>query len=76
MSYILYSDRLAVSYFDIRANTCVSQVYSYKNLLLAVLCDAIGHEDSNYREKYVDKLHSGHEDSNYREKHVDELRRT
>ncbi|KAL3336954.1 hypothetical protein AABB24_029566 [Solanum stoloniferum] len=38
----LYSDRSVVSQFDICAQCCVSQVYSYKDLLLALLRDAIG----------------------------------
>ncbi|KAK4715602.1 hypothetical protein R3W88_013940 [Solanum pinnatisectum] len=45
----LYSDRSIVSHFDICAQCCVSQVYSYKDLLLALLRDAIG-EDSDRRE--------------------------
>nr|Q6L3Z4.2 RecName: Full=Putative late blight resistance protein homolog R1B-12 [Solanum demissum]AAT38782.2 Late blight resistance protein, putative [Solanum demissum] len=45
----LYSDRSVVSQFDICAQCCVSQVYSYKELLLALLCDAVG-EDSARRE--------------------------
>nr|Q6L400.1 RecName: Full=Putative late blight resistance protein homolog R1B-16 [Solanum demissum]AAT38773.1 Putative late blight resistance protein, identical [Solanum demissum] len=45
----LYSDRSVVSQFDICAQCCVSQVYSYKDLLLALLCDAVG-EDSDRRE--------------------------
>lgn len=36
--------------------TYVSQVYSYKDLLLVILCDATSHKDSNRREKRVDKL--------------------
>ncbi|XP_049404847.1 putative late blight resistance protein homolog R1C-3 isoform X1 [Solanum stenotomum] len=38
----LYADRSVVSQFDICAQCCVSQVYSYKELLLALLCDAVG----------------------------------
>ncbi|XP_049405940.1 putative late blight resistance protein homolog R1A-10 [Solanum stenotomum] len=45
----LYSDRSVVSQFDICAQCCVSQVYSYKDLLLALLRDAIG-EESERRE--------------------------
>ncbi|XP_049381105.1 putative late blight resistance protein homolog R1B-8 isoform X2 [Solanum stenotomum] len=45
----LYSDRSVVSQFDICAQCCVSQVYSYKELLLALLCDAVG-DDSARRE--------------------------
>ncbi|KAG5604102.1 hypothetical protein H5410_025594, partial [Solanum commersonii] len=45
----LYSDRSVVSQFDICAQCCVSQVYSYKDLLLSLLRDAIG-EESELRE--------------------------
>ncbi|XP_055810084.1 putative late blight resistance protein homolog R1B-17 [Solanum dulcamara] len=51
----LYSDRSVVSQFDICAQCCVSQVYSYKDLLLALLCDAIG-EDSERRELHANEL--------------------
>nr|Q6L439.2 PUTATIVE PSEUDOGENE: RecName: Full=Putative late blight resistance protein homolog R1A-4 [Solanum demissum]AAT39943.2 Late blight resistance protein, putative [Solanum demissum]ABO92984.1 putative disease resistance protein [Solanum tuberosum] len=51
----LYSDRSVVSHFDICAQCCVSQVYSYKDLLLALLCDAIG-EGSVRRELHANEL--------------------
>ncbi|XP_060214595.1 putative late blight resistance protein homolog R1A-3 [Lycium barbarum] len=51
----LYSDRLVVSQFDICAQCCVSQVYSYENLLLALLRDAIG-EGSELRELHASEL--------------------
>ncbi|KAH0671117.1 hypothetical protein KY289_025610 [Solanum tuberosum] len=51
----LYSDRSVVSQFDICAQCCVSQVYSYKELLLALLCDAIG-DDSARRELCASEL--------------------
>ncbi|PHT66870.1 Late blight resistance protein R1-A [Capsicum annuum] len=41
LAYRLYSDRLVASHFDIRAQCCVSQVYSRKDLLMAILRDAI-----------------------------------
>nr|ABO92983.1 putative disease resistance protein [Solanum tuberosum] len=43
----LYSDRSVVSQFDICAQCCVSQVYSYKDLLLSLLRDAIGDESGS-----------------------------
>ncbi|XP_016484144.2 late blight resistance protein R1-A-like isoform X1 [Nicotiana tabacum] len=55
LAYRLYSDRLVVSHFDIRADCCVSQVYSRKNLLLAILRDVIS-ENSEFREKKADEL--------------------
>ncbi|KAH0753940.1 hypothetical protein KY290_024210 [Solanum tuberosum] len=51
----LYSDRSVVSQFDICAQCCVSQVYSYKDLLLALLRDAIG-EGSVRRELHANEL--------------------
>nr|Q6L403.1 RecName: Full=Putative late blight resistance protein homolog R1B-17 [Solanum demissum]AAT38770.1 Putative late blight resistance protein, identical [Solanum demissum] len=51
----LYSDRSVVSHFDICAQCCVSQVYSYKELLLALLCDAVG-DDSARRKHNENKL--------------------
>ncbi|XP_049405973.1 late blight resistance protein R1-A [Solanum stenotomum] len=51
----LYSDRPVVSQFDICAQCCVSQVYSYKDLLLALLRDAIG-DDSAHRELCASEL--------------------
>ncbi|KAH0753932.1 hypothetical protein KY290_024202 [Solanum tuberosum] len=51
----LYSDRSVVSQFDICAQCCVSQVYSYKDLLLALLRDAIG-EGSVHRELHANEL--------------------
>ncbi|MCD7469636.1 putative late blight resistance protein R1A-4 [Datura stramonium] len=55
LAYRLYSDRLVVSHFDIRAQCCVSQVYSRQDLLLAILRDAIS-EYSECREKQADEL--------------------
>nr|XP_009758685.1 PREDICTED: late blight resistance protein R1-A-like [Nicotiana sylvestris]XP_016458650.1 PREDICTED: late blight resistance protein R1-A-like [Nicotiana tabacum] len=55
LAYRLYSDRSIVSYFDIRAMCCVSQIYSRKHLLLAILRDVIG-EDSKRRENHADEL--------------------
>ncbi|KAH0668797.1 hypothetical protein KY289_023290 [Solanum tuberosum] len=51
----LYSDRSVVSHFDICAQCCVSQIYSYKDLLLALLCDAVG-EDSARRKLCANEL--------------------
>ncbi|XP_049356872.1 putative late blight resistance protein homolog R1C-3 [Solanum verrucosum] len=51
----LYSDRSVVSQFDICAQCCVSQVYSYKDLLLALLRDAIG-EGSVRTELHANEL--------------------
>nr|XP_009760595.1 PREDICTED: late blight resistance protein R1-A-like isoform X1 [Nicotiana sylvestris] len=51
----LYFDKLVVSHFDIRAQCCVSQVYSRKNLLLEILHDATG-KDFECGEKRVDQL--------------------
>ncbi|KAH0671991.1 hypothetical protein KY284_023078 [Solanum tuberosum] len=51
----LYSYRSVVSQFDICAQCCVSQVYSYKEFLLSLLCDAIG-DASVHRELYANKL--------------------
>ncbi|KAH0668804.1 hypothetical protein KY289_023297 [Solanum tuberosum] len=55
----LYCDRSVVSQFDICAQCCVSQLYSSKELLLALLRDAIG-EGSERRElrdnELADKL--------------------
>ncbi|KAH0753937.1 hypothetical protein KY290_024207 [Solanum tuberosum] len=51
----LYFDRSVVSQFDICAQCCVSQVYSYKDLLLALLRDAIG-EGSVHRELHANEL--------------------
>ncbi|XP_006367616.1 putative late blight resistance protein homolog R1B-23 [Solanum tuberosum] len=51
----LYSDRSVASHFDICAQCCVSQVYSFKDLLLALLCDAIG-DDSARRELCASEL--------------------
>nr|XP_016465454.1 PREDICTED: putative late blight resistance protein homolog R1A-10 [Nicotiana tabacum] len=53
LAYRLYSDRLVVSHFDIRAQCCVSQEYSRKNLLLVILRDVIG-KDSKSRESCAD----------------------
>ncbi|MCD7471169.1 hypothetical protein HAX54_011482 [Datura stramonium] len=38
----LYFDEFVISHFDIRAQCCVSQVYTRKDLLLVILRDAIG----------------------------------
>ncbi|MCD7470383.1 hypothetical protein HAX54_010183 [Datura stramonium] len=38
----LYFDELVVSRFDIRAQCCVSQAYSHRNVLLSILRNAIG----------------------------------
>ncbi|PHT67858.1 putative late blight resistance protein -like protein R1B-23 [Capsicum annuum] len=38
----LYSDEFVVSRFEIRAQCCVSQAYSRRNVLLSILRDAIG----------------------------------
>uniref|UniRef100_A0A1U7WJ47 LOW QUALITY PROTEIN: late blight resistance protein R1-A-like n=1 Tax=Nicotiana sylvestris TaxID=4096 RepID=A0A1U7WJ47_NICSY len=62
LAYRLYSDRFVVSHFDIRAQCCVSQVYSRKHLLLEILRDATN-EHSKHREKRDDEL-------------ADELRKT
>ncbi|XP_016490753.1 putative late blight resistance protein homolog R1B-23 [Nicotiana tabacum] len=51
----LYSDKLVVSHFDIRAQCCVSQVYSRKNLLLEILHDATS-KDFECGGKHVDQL--------------------
>ncbi|KAH0675161.1 hypothetical protein KY285_022962 [Solanum tuberosum] len=51
----LYSDRSVVSQFDICAQCCVSQVYSFKDLLLALLRDATG-EGSVRRELHANEL--------------------
>uniref|UniRef100_A0A1S4C9W1 Late blight resistance protein homolog R1B-17 n=3 Tax=Nicotiana TaxID=4085 RepID=A0A1S4C9W1_TOBAC len=51
----LYSDKLVVSHFDIRAQCCVSQVYSRKNLLLEILHDVTG-KDFECGGKRVDQL--------------------
>ncbi|PHT66874.1 hypothetical protein T459_31299, partial [Capsicum annuum] len=41
LAYRLYYDRSVSSHFDIRAQCCVSQLYSRKELLMAILSDAI-----------------------------------
>ncbi|OIT21214.1 putative late blight resistance protein -like r1a-4 [Nicotiana attenuata] len=51
----LYSDRSVVSHFDIRAQCCVSQVYTRKGLLLAILRDVKG-ENSQRMEKHAEDL--------------------
>ncbi|KAM3289651.1 putative late blight resistance protein R1B-23 [Capsicum chacoense] len=55
LAYRLYYDRLITSHFDIRAQCCVSQVYSRKDLLVAILRDAVN-VDSGCREKQADEL--------------------
>ncbi|MCD7450578.1 hypothetical protein HAX54_007231 [Datura stramonium] len=41
LAYRIYSDKLVLSHFDIRAQCNLSQVYSHKDLLVAILNDAI-----------------------------------
>ncbi|KAH0708242.1 hypothetical protein KY284_009669 [Solanum tuberosum] len=55
LAYRLYYDRLVASHFDIRAQCCVSQVYSRKDLLIAILRDATS-ENFECREKQADEL--------------------
>ncbi|KAL3321560.1 hypothetical protein AABB24_039259, partial [Solanum stoloniferum] len=55
LAYRLYYDRLVSSHFNIRAQCCVSQVYSRKDLLIAILRDAIS-ENFECREKQADEL--------------------
>ncbi|KAK6772830.1 hypothetical protein RDI58_028068 [Solanum bulbocastanum] len=55
LAYRLYYDRLVASHFNIRAQCCVSQVYSRKDLLIAILRDAIS-ENFECREKQADEL--------------------
>ncbi|XP_049404834.1 putative late blight resistance protein homolog R1B-23 [Solanum stenotomum] len=52
----LYSDRSVVSQFDICAKCCVSQVYSYKDLLLSLIRDAIGEDSDQHRELHANEL--------------------
>ncbi|XP_006367614.2 putative late blight resistance protein homolog R1B-23 [Solanum tuberosum] len=52
----LYSDRSVVSQFDICAQCCVSQVYSYKDLLLCLIHDAIGEDSDQHRELHDNEL--------------------
>ncbi|XP_006363248.1 putative late blight resistance protein homolog R1A-4 isoform X1 [Solanum tuberosum] len=52
----LYSDRSVVSQFDICAQCCVSQVYSYKDLLLSLIRDAIGEDSDQHRELHDNEL--------------------
>ncbi|XP_049404848.1 putative late blight resistance protein homolog R1C-3 isoform X2 [Solanum stenotomum] len=52
----LYADRSVVSQFDICAQCCVSQVYSYKDLLLSLLRDAIGEDSDQHRELHDSEL--------------------
>ncbi|PHT32818.1 putative late blight resistance protein -like protein R1B-14 [Capsicum baccatum] len=62
LAYRLYYDRSVSSHFDIRAQCCVSQLYSRKELLMAILRDAIN-EKFERSEKQPDEL-------------ADQLRRT
>ncbi|PHU01569.1 Late blight resistance protein R1-A [Capsicum chinense] len=55
LAYSLYSDRLVASYFKICAQYCVSQVYSRRDLLLAVLRDVMG-ENPQHEFKRADEL--------------------
>lgn len=55
LAYRLYYDRLVASHFDIRAQCCVSQVYSRKDLLITILRDAIS-GNFECREKQADEL--------------------
>ncbi|KAM3337543.1 hypothetical protein P3S68_031868 [Capsicum galapagoense] len=55
LAYRLYFDRLVVPHFDIRAQCCVSRVYSRAELLLEILRDVTG-EESKHRGKLADEL--------------------
>ncbi|KAH0708234.1 hypothetical protein KY284_009661 [Solanum tuberosum] len=55
LAYRLYYDKSVASHFEIRAQCCVSQVYSRKDLLIAILRDAIS-ENFECREKQADEL--------------------
>ncbi|KAM3337540.1 putative late blight resistance protein R1B-23 [Capsicum galapagoense] len=55
LAYRLYYDRSVSSHFDIRAQCCVSQLYSRKELLMAILRDAIN-EIFGHSEKQPDEL--------------------
>ncbi|KAM3337544.1 hypothetical protein P3S68_031869 [Capsicum galapagoense] len=55
LAYRLYNDILVSSHFDIRAQYCVSQVYSRKELLMAILRDAIN-ENFDCGENRPDEL--------------------
>ncbi|KAM3267302.1 hypothetical protein P3S67_032474 [Capsicum chacoense] len=55
LAYRLYFDRLVVPHFDIRAQCCVSRVYSRAELLLEILRAVTG-EESKHRGKLADEL--------------------
>uniref|UniRef100_M0ZZX1 NBS-coding resistance gene analog n=2 Tax=Solanum tuberosum TaxID=4113 RepID=M0ZZX1_SOLTU len=55
LAYRLYYDKSVASHFEIRAQCCVSQVYSCKDLLIAILRGAIS-ENFECREKQADEL--------------------
>ncbi|KAF3658278.1 Late blight resistance protein R1-A [Capsicum annuum] len=55
LAYRLYYDWSVSSHFDIRAQCCVSQLYSRKELLMAILRDAIN-EKFESSEKQPDEL--------------------
>lgn len=50
----LYFDQSIVSHFDIRAQCCVSQVYTLRDLLLALLGDII--DDTSKLDKEADDI--------------------
>ncbi|KAM3267297.1 putative late blight resistance protein R1B-23 [Capsicum chacoense] len=59
LAYRLYYDRSVSSHFDIRAQCCVSQVYSRKKLLMAILRDATNENfecGDNQLEELADQL--------------------
>ncbi|PHU01570.1 hypothetical protein BC332_31357 [Capsicum chinense] len=59
LAYRLYNDRLVSSHFAIRAQCCVSQVYSHKELLMAILRDATNENfecGDNQPDKLADQL--------------------
>ncbi|KAM3267299.1 putative late blight resistance protein R1B-23 [Capsicum chacoense] len=59
LAYRLYNDRSVSSHFDIRAQCCVSQVYSRKELLMAILRDATNENfecGDNQLEELADQL--------------------
>nr|Q6L3X3.1 PUTATIVE PSEUDOGENE: RecName: Full=Putative late blight resistance protein homolog R1B-8 [Solanum demissum]AAT38800.1 Putative late blight resistance protein, identical [Solanum demissum] len=67
----LYSDMSVVSQFDICARCCVSQVYSYKDLLLSLIRDAIGENSDQHRELIRDAI--GENSDQHRELCANEL---
>ncbi|XP_016488690.2 putative late blight resistance protein homolog R1B-16 isoform X1 [Nicotiana tabacum] len=46
----IYSDPIVTSYFDVRAQCCVTQVYSWRELLLTILNDVLEPTDRNLKE--------------------------